>query len=276
MKTITSRTNPAVMLAASLKDKKTRDETGLLRFEGRTMLEELIQRKRPCMSVFVTEKFFGKNEALVRNAENNGFDGNKAEVYLVTDGVYDKISEQSSPDGVLCICEKKHFVNIHDMTSGSAENSFKCPEASRGILICEDMRDPGNLGTVIRSAAAFGTDGVFLCGCADIYSQKSLRAAMGAAFTTGIYIFKDISDAVSLARNNGYTVIATALHRDAEYIEYGGLPKKCAVMIGSEGSGLSEEAIALSDKKAVIKTEMESLNAASAATLFIYLMSRNQ
>ena len=97
---------------------------------------------------------------------------------------------------------------------------------------------------------------------------------MGAAFTTGIYIFKDITDAVRLAKDNGYTVIATALHRDAEYVEYGSLPERCAVMIGSEGSGLSEEAIALSDKKAVIKTEMESLNAASAATLFIYLMSR--
>ncbi|MBE6550529.1 MAG: RNA methyltransferase [Ruminococcaceae bacterium] len=274
MKTITGRTNPAVMLAASLKDKKNRDETGLLRFEGRTMLEELIQRKRPCKSIFVTARFFDRNTDLVFEAEKNGYGVEPAEVYLVTDGVYDKITEQSSPDGVLCICEKKHFENICDMTRSFDGKGFIPPERSKGIMICEDIRDPGNVGTVIRSAAAFGTDAVFLCGCADIYSQKTLRAAMGAAFTTGIYIFKDISDAVRLAKSNGYTVIATALHRDAEYVEYGSLPERCAVMIGSEGSGLSEEAIALSDKKAVIKTEMESLNAASAATLFIYLMSR--
>jgi len=274
IKTVSGRQNPSVMLAASLKDKKKRDETGLIRFEGATLVRELMDRGRRAMTVFVTEEFERKNPELTERIKNE-LDLCDGEYITVTDSVYDKMTEQSSPDGILCICEKKEFPNIRFACGDNEykdDAAFKRP-CSRGILICEDMRDPGNLGTVIRSGGAFGTDGIFLCGCADVFSQKSIRAAMGASFTADIFVFPSVKEAVMTAKSMGYTVIATALHSDAEYVKYGSLPDRCAVMIGSEGSGLSDEAIALADKLAVIRTNMESLNAASAATLFMYLMS---
>ncbi len=262
---ILSRRNPRVLFASSLADKKSRDASGMFRFEGITLLRELYDRGRRAAEIFVTNPFLEKNRGFFEEVSEKS---PETAIYAVTDEVYGKLTNQSSPEGVLCVCEKSQITGV---TSSCASPL----PLSGGVIICEGLRDPGNLGTVIRAAAAFGTDAVFCCRCADVFSEKTVRGAMGALFDPRVVVLPDISAAVGLAKAQGYRVIAAALHKNAAYLAKGSLTGKEAIIIGSEGPGVSDEALALSDDMIAVKTRMESLNAAQAATLFMYEMSRS-
>lgn len=145
---------------------------------------------------------------------------------------------------------------------------------SRAILL-ENVQDPGNVGTVIRTAAAMGIDTVLLCGaCADVYSPKAARAAMGALFRERI-LHCSVGEAAALSKKNGLPLYGAALSARAEDIR--GLDVKNAVVaIGSEGRGLSAELLRLCDGELIIPMSpgSESLNAAVAAAIVLWEMAR--
>lgn len=243
---ITSRKNKTVLDALALHEKKTRDREGRFFIEGAKLFGEALSSGRKPLRVFVTEKYFALHPE-VEELDTG--------VIRVTDEVFAKITDESAPEGIFAIFEKK---NIKPVTELSA------------ILILEGIQDPGNVGTLLRSAVAFGVREVITVDCADIYSPKTVRASMGAIFKIPCTAFSDIETAVDYARGVADVVVATALHADSVSVAEVNTAT-AAIMIGSEGRGLSERAIALADKKVIIPIEnIESLNASVAGAICMY------
>ena len=148
-------------------------------------------------------------------------------------------------------------------------------EQIKSAILLENVQDPGNVGTVIRTAAAMGIDTVILCGaCADVYSPKTARATMGAIFRERI-LHLTPADAAALAHHNGLRLYGAALSDRAADIRK--LDVKTAVVaVGSEGRGLSEELLALCDGELIIPMApgSESLNAAVAGSIVLWEMAR--
>ena len=139
------------------------------------------------------------------------------------------------------------------------------------------MQDTGNVGTVIRTAMAFGIDAVICVDCADVYNPKTMRAAMGALFGMTTVICRDITQAVGFARRSCPKVYAAALSKNSISIDDADFSSPCAVIIGNEGNGLTDEAMALCDNNVIIPISetSESLNAGVAAAIFMDHMRRN-
>lgn len=140
-------------------------------------------------------------------------------------------------------------------------------------MLVEDIRDPGNLGTIMRTAAALGVDRLILIGdCADIYSSKTIRGSMGAAFRLNTLRCRDGAALVGALRAAGRRVFAAALRDDAVRLDDANLTSDDCVVIGNEGHGLSDAVIAASDGCVIIPMSAgsESLNAATAATIFMW------
>lgn len=149
------------------------------------------------------------------------------------------------------------------------------PRIVRNALVIENLQDPGNVGTIIRTAAAFDIDAVIVVGaCADVYSPKTVRATMGAIFRQRV-LKTELGELRDLLSNAGLPLYGAALSEDAEDIRGRSL-KGCAVAVGSEGRGLSEELLGLCAGKIIIpmNKSSESLNAAVAAALIMWEMSR--
>ena len=148
------------------------------------------------------------------------------------------------------------------------------PAFERAILL-ENVQDPGNVGTILRTAAAMGVKTVLLCGaCADVYSPKTARATMGAVFTETI-LHLNPAEAKALAEKNGLPLYGAALSERARDIRTLNL-KRAVVAIGSEGRGLSEELLRLCDGELIIPMAAgsESLNAALAGAIVLWEMAR--
>lgn len=143
------------------------------------------------------------------------------------------------------------------------------------ILVLENLQDPGNVGTVLRTAAAFRSDLVVLCGsCADPYNPKCVRASMGAIFRQRFAEWK-LEELCTRLRDWGVPLYGAALHREA--VDIRALPlQKAAVAVGNEGNGLTEELLARCEKRLIIPMDpnSESLNAAVAASVILWEMSR--
>ena len=145
------------------------------------------------------------------------------------------------------------------------------------FLLLSSLQDPGNIGTILRTAAAFGVDGVILSNdCPDLYSLKVLRASMGGIFKVPIHVTQDMSGYIQKLRGLGIPVYAAALDDRAVSICEVSLKKGCAVIIGNEGNGISEEVIEQCSQTIIIpmKPDSESLNAAMAAGIVLWEMNR--
>ena len=147
--------------------------------------------------------------------------------------------------------------------------------AMKRVIILEEVQDPGNVGTVLRTAGAFGIDAVILTGgCADIYNPKTVKSTMGAIFRQRV-IEAELPEIAELLEENGLTLYGAALTEDAAELgtfEFG----KCAVAIGSEGRGLSRELLGMCGERIIIPMDenCESLNASIAASIIMWEMRR--
>ena len=255
MNTITSRNNERIKDLVRLRDRKERTERDLFFIEGIHLAEEYLRHCGYPQEVYFTEKALGTYSGFISALP----DGIK---YLVSDGVFEKISTESAPQGILCVCKGLSF---------STEN----PDCG-GILFLESVRDTGNLGTVIRTAVALGVKAIVLSpDCADIFNPKTLRASMGAVFAARIYIPSDFSSAVEKAKRYG-KVYATALHDNSLVLGTFAVTDDDSFIIGNEGQGISGQVKTLADATVIIPMtgKTESLNAASAASIIIWEMTR--
>lgn len=246
MTEITSRKNPLVLHAVSLRQKKCRDAEGLFFTEGTKIFTEALSAGFLPERIFLTEAFRTRAKELVLDPEK---------CIIVTPEVYEKISDEASPEGIFAIFRKR---------------KLEASDKKHSVLLTEGVQDPGNLGTLIRCAVAFGMGEVLTVRSADPFGPKAVRATMGAIFKIPVTEFSSIDEAVAYARGVSSSVIASTLSPDS--ITIGGASTSLAtIMIGSEGQGLSERAIELSDERVIIPIEnIESLNASVAGAIFMY------
>ena len=181
----------------------------------------------------------------------------------VPSDVMASVSPAQTPQGVLAVC------GLHPA---------QLPETLTGkrYMVLDGVQDPGNVGTILRTADAFRADGVFLVNaCADLYNPKTLRATMGAVFRCPVWSC-DVDTLRGLLTRSGLPLYGAALRSDtvdARTLDFG----RCAIAIGSEGRGLSCEMLAVCDQTALIpmSEHCESLNAAAAATVLLWEAARN-
>ena len=244
--TITSRNNPKIKLAAKLGDKKFRSENSLFSFEGFKLLYEFLDSGLKPELLFVTPE---------------------CDFTVVTEDVYKKISLEKSPEGVFCI--SKTLDKIHNIIIIYRKDYFR----NSSCLLLDGINDPGNLGTILRSASAFGTDTVILSkNCADVYNSKTVRASMGAVFRQKTLRAENLADVVTLLRENRIKVYAAALSKNAIPAENLDFSENLCFVVGSEANGISEKVLQACNASIIIGMEntTESLNAATAASILLY------
>lgn len=254
MITVTSTNNEAVKFAAKLSSsKRARDEAKLFVAEGRKLVAEALQSGYEAVDLFVT--------ASAGNSYEDIYPRVSGTVYTVTLPVMNKITESKTPQDITAIFAYKSY-------------GFT-PDGSR-YLCLEKVQEPGNAGALIRSAAAFGFDGVLLSeGCADMYSMKALRGSMGAIFRLPVFVLDDLRGFIVDMQKKGFCAYATALRDDSVSLEKASFSDKLLLLVGNEGNGLEDETVALCDS--ILRIPMaqgtESLNAAVAGSIVMWEVS---
>lgn len=274
---VSSRHNPTVMLAASLSEKKARERLGLFRFDGKKLFSEACACGARIEYIFILESRFSElSEFVIECIEKNNTSV-AGGIIVLSEAAFSKICEEKSPEGVITVAKYiDKIFKIATIDNKAEKLAYDALAASNKITAFESLRDPGNLGTMIRTAAALGTDTLILSSdCADVYNPKTVRAAMGAIFTRRILIADDMPAVVGLLRSLGRRTVAAALTEDAADARSLGLCSRDCVIIGNEGHGLTEKTIRACDAVAMLPMErgpgIESLNAASAAAIFMWL-----
>ncbi len=268
---ITSRQNPSIKRLCFLLEKKGREASGLFRFDGIKLFLEAVFCGVEIEEIYLRESSIDTVEArLEKELSSLG----ACKVICVSDDVFEKISEERSPEGIITVA--KYIDGLSKMTE---INDADIPNRTESLLLLESLRDPGNLGTVLRSAAALGIDKLILSSdCADVYNPKTIRAAMGALFRVSVCRLGEglMPEYIAKLRESGRRVFAAALKNDAAVLGSFDMQAGDCFVIGNEGHGLSNEAIAACDKCVIIPMQAgcESLNAAAASVILMWEMKK--
>lgn len=251
-----SRTGTSVTVLSKLADTKYRAEYGLYLAEGVKLTGEAIRHAHPEM-VVVSEDALANTDAIFplldiavcRNCR----------IILTSPEAFSKISTEKAPQGIIAV------LPTHGGTVPQC-----APD--RRYLLLDTIQDPGNLGTILRSAAAFGIDGVITCGCADTTSPKTVRASMGAVFRVPVWKTDRLADTVQDLRNGGHRVLAAALSENCLCAGETPLCANDCIVIGNEGHGIAADVLAVcTDVIRIPMTgETESLNASIAASILLW------
>ena len=275
---ITSRQNQYVTLAAKLQERKHRQNQRLLRFDGVKLYCEAVLRGVEIEFILLDASLADAVDAKAKALYGVGLDAANARILMLSHDIFAKISDENAPEGVICVA--KYIDKFHKIATIDGSNSellaLAAPQSGR-ILLCESLRDPGNVGTVIRTAYAFGIDWLILSGdCADLYNPKTLRGAMGTLFSQKILRVDDLPAAVTLLQSGGRRMYAAALDERAKQLgSFAFATGDCAV-IGNEGHGLSARMLEACSETVYIPMagDAESLNASVAAAVLMWEMCR--
>ena len=185
----------------------------------------------------------------------------------VSDDVFRKMSDTSSPQGILCVMRMKRY-EPRQLLAG--EKPF--------LMILEDIQDPGNLGTILRTGEGAGINGVILSrDCADLFNPKTIRSTMGSIYRVPFLYVSSLAEAIDWLRQKKVSVYAAHLQGKRWYDEEN-YTTGCAFLIGNEGNGLRPETAALADTyiKIPMEGKVESLNAAMASGILMYEAARQR
>lgn len=258
---ITSLQNPKVKDLVKLRDRRSRDETGLFLIEGFRELSRALDAGREIQSLFYCpELFLGSNEEKLKKQC-------KAALHFhCTESVFRKISYRDRPDGLLAVAPQVHLT-LEDLPK--TKNPF--------FLICESIEKPGNLGTILRSSDAAGIDAVIVSDpTTDIHNPNVVRSSVGTLFTLPVIEAKSI-DTIRYLKEKGISIVAATPHAKEEFTHQD-LSGPCAIVVGTEQYGLSEEWLKAADLPVRIPMfgVADSLNVASATTLLLYEVLRQR
>ena len=255
---IESRQNPLVKLCASLSEKKVREREGFFLAEGMTLFLDLCEKGILPEKVLVSEKAMHLTDAVEARLE-----GSASETFVLSAPAFERVTSEKGSEGIVSVFS---LVRLQEKIK---------PVSCRRLVALENLQDPGNVGTVLRSAAAFGFDAVLTVGGADPFSAKAIRASMGAVGSVPVISFPDTASLMDWLEEKGIHSVAACLRTDSVPIEEANLSEPVCVLIGNEGKGLSEEAMTKSCERCIIPISgMESLNAAAAATVFLWEIKR--
>lgn len=255
---ISSRKNPAVMLYRELnKERKAREREGKFNIEGAKLCGEAVDAGLVITDAFLTE------EAERKYPDIAGKIRDVLDPTMITDDIASYISDTKTPQGI--------FLTARTLD----KNEKTCKIDSMKYILLDGLQDAGNVGTIIRTCDALGIGAVVMSpDCADVYSPKVVRSAMGSLFRLNV-MTAPLPCFIAGLQADGYTVYAAVLDKNAESINDVRFPGKCAVVIGNEGSGVSRDVINAAGKSIYIPIEnAESLNASVAAAIFCYEMKK--
>ncbi len=267
---ISSRQNDLIVKTALLKDKKHRNIQKLFLINGIKLFCEAVISDTPIDKIFLRQS---DSLSLLKLVKKSFFDKKmykNVNVFVLADTVFDKISDEKSPQGI--ICSVKHLDFFHKYTTIDKDYIQNLPKNETIMLLCS-LRDPGNLGTIIRSAHAFGIKRLFISAdCADIYNSRTIRAAMGALFQQKIDIVDNFAESVIQLSRSGRRVLAAELSSDATILSKINICPSDCVVIGNEANGIPRGISQLCDSSVYIpiNEKSESLNAAIAASIFMW------
>lgn len=266
---ITSRNNDTVKWAASLTERKNRQKYKRFILEGEKLFAEAVNSNLPVTHVFINEnkKEYFFNTVIKTMAEKDTYCD--TEVIIVSEGVFNKISTEKSPQGIISIIKYLDFFRETDIIYKEEFEFFK----EKRTLLLTSIQDPGNLGAIIRSAVAFGVEHIIVTDdTADVYNTKTIRSAMGNLFYVTITRVRDITASVKNIISFGRRFFAAELSNDAVSLKNVNLQSDDIIVIGNEGHGIPAEISSLCTNSVYIpiSSKTESLNAAVAAAIFMW------
>lgn len=252
--------SPRVRAVAKLAKKSARAETGMFLLEGpQAVAEALTYRPQLVVELYATPTALDRHVELADAARDAGID-----VEYVTEEVLHSMADTVTPQGFVAVC-RQFPTAVKDVFAASPSL----------VAILEEVRDPGNAGTIVRAADAAGADAVIFTGRAvDLYNPKVVRSSTGSIFHLPVAVGAELEDVLERARAAGLTVLAADVKGDdlLDVRREGLLEKPTAWVFGNEARGLPDEQLALADRVVTVPIygNAESMNLATAASVCLY------
>ncbi len=260
---ITSHSNPKIKQIAQWQARAgERRSAGIFLAEGFKMFQEAPEEW--IREVYVSEEVPDREDLppdMRKKLAATGFE-------TVASGVFRKMSDTQSPQGILCVLERPRY-SLEELLGQTGAPLF---------LVAENLQDPGNLGTIVRTGEGAGVTGIILgAGTVDVYNPKVIRATMGSVYRVPVVCVEDLCGTVDVLRGNGVRIYAAHLE-GKQYYDSFSFRRGTAFLIGNEGNGLSRELAAKADcyLKIPMEGRVESLNAAVTASILMYEAHRQR
>lgn len=212
-------------------------------------------------NVYLAEQLWQSEKSDILQAKLNQLEAHNISCEVVADNVFKSVSDTQTPQGVICVVRQQEF-SLEQMLE--VENPL--------FIVLEDLQDPGNLGTIMRTAEGAGVTGVIMSrNTVDLYNPKTIRSTMGSIFRVPHLYTEDLISTVQQLQKNNVKVYAAHLMNSKDYVEVSYI-EGTAFLIGNEGNGLTDELSRVADAyiKIPMQGQVESLNAAVAAALVMY------
>ena len=260
MQLITSKDNEIVKHIKKLADKKYRDQNNCYIIEGIKLVEEAIQEDALIEKIVICEESTKTAEI----SKNLMYEIAKYDCIYVTEKIFKTISQVMNPQGILAVIKKnkeRPLINYNEDI----------------IVALDDIQDPGNLGTILRTVDSVGLKQLIVSkGTADVYNPKVVRSSMGAIFRVEVIEVENLKETIEKIRRNNYNLLVTSLQTENSVydIDY----NKKLLVIGNEANGVSQEILDYADEKIKIPMlgKTESLNASVATAIILYEYVRNK
>ena len=273
---IRSRQNRAVVELCKLTDRKARETAREFRFDGIKLFEEALRYGLSLRAVFLRESSVERVRAAAERVGVRDAWERVERILVLSDELFDKISEEKSPEGVICIAK---YIDKFQKNITIYNSADFLQMKNESVVLIESVRDPSNVGAIIRSAAAIGVDRLILSAdSADIYHPRAVRASMGTLFSQPIDRVPSLPTVIRGLQQSGRRVFAAALHTSAGMLGDFAVQDGDCVVIGNEGHGLSPETVEACDACVMIPMtdRAESLNAAVAASILMWEFHRGR
>ena len=257
---ITSTSNARVKELVQLQKKsKVRNEQGVFLVEGVKMYQEIPQEQ--LVKVYVSETFADKQKEEINRLKD------RRTLEYLSDHVFQYVSDTKTPQGILCVVRQSTYC---------LEDILEAEDAH--LLVLDNLQDPGNLGTILRTAEGAGVTGIIISKeSVDIYNPKVIRSTMGSIYRVPFVYVEDLKEAIAKVKAHGIFTYAAHLDGKNSY-DKEDYTKKTAFLIGNEGNGLRKEIADLADTwiRIPMQGQVESLNAAIATSVLMFETARQR
>lgn len=230
--------------------------------EGLRLCRDAFLSDAEIITLFYTERAFSKYREFIISAAKSC-----ERTIIISEEIMKKLCTTETPQGIICLCKQPQHL--------SYSNLVRKENKALKIIILENIQDPSNLGTILRTAEALGISKVVLSdNCCDVYSSKVLRGSMGAIFRLQIFFSENISGIIKYLKSNNIIVYATVPSSLAIKVTEINFDSPCAVVMGNEGNGIKKETIDICDEKFTIPMlgRAESLNVSIASAIIMWEM----
>lgn len=265
MEIITSQANPLIKNIKRLARRPHREKENKFLIEGARFVEEALNSDWPLEAVLYTSEFYLGHGNVVHKARSK-----RLKVVEVTGGLLAELAETENPQGVAAVAHMRQWGITGILAAVSPGDNI--------IVLVDGVQDPGNLGTLIRSADAFGAGGVILTkGTVDLYNPKTLRSTMGSIFHLPVVQGLETKEIICLLREHNYTLVVGDPRAELS-IDRADLLSRIALVVGSEASGPSREVMSHTHTRVSIPMpgKAESLNVGVASAIMLYEVTRQR